>query len=968
MAAGATTLFSTPPPPDSLAEEISVLLTVDRLGSTIIPALYRNNQVYLPITEIFRFLEVKMIRTGSGAVMSGFFIDELNSYVIDTRAKRIVVGENERWLADDEFITSETEIFIQPRVIAEAFSIECNFNFRSLHVRMSSTEEFPAIRLMKRAGEHDRLTHPRDSVVIDKLIDRDAGAFRFSIFDWQFGSYRAFDRHVETYDLALGGEFLGGDLKARLNRTMGDSAGWRDIDWQWRFADPGEGFLTQTIYGRGMTPPIPVGYGLIDGFFMTNSPVRQRRSFGSYLVSGQTEPGWTVDVYVNRELVTFTVADEAGHYQVPVPLTYGSTTITLKFLGPWGEERTQEQLIRVPYTFLPHGKFEYAVMGGLSREESPRWLAQGVAQIGLLPDLTVGIGTQYLTRWPERLLLPYGTFSLRINDEILAGAEYTAGYRLAARASHVGPSGRSVEALYQVLYPDPSTPSTSGRLHKGRIGLSTPFHFGMLLGTGGVAGSYEWGSSEFSVAGLEANLGLYFHGFAFGYYLNGSLPRWSGEFLAGDLNSTATISRQIFWQVGARSYLRYDYARKRVTTVGARIERGILGLGQAALSANYSPVDKRTVVQFDFKYDLPFAGSRLTLRSDQGNLSLNQNFGGSISFDNAAGEVLVGNRSAVGRGCITLRPFLDENSNGAFDEGEPAVENLEVRANGGRVLPGEDGIVRITELPPYETCRIELSPRNLEYLSWRPIFKTLDVIVDPNSFKEIPVPITVAGEVLGGVTKMQGGLETAQGGVRVLFKSTVTGKIDTATTFSNGEFDMMGLAAGAYQAFIDPAQLRALGLRSEPPVVDVALRAVREGDVVDNVAFRLSPRPTSSPRGDDPDVDAEVELPFPIGYSRMLTVDATSLDSASVTTSFLDSLAAMGVDGATPIAVEVQGFVATSYRSEKVAELQMFVQGIRNYLIDAGVPVTAIRSRPPSATLVGADRNQTVVVVRIIPR
>lgn len=943
-------------------------LTVDRLGSTIIPALYRDERVFLPLTEIFRFLEVKMVRTSSGAIVSGFFIDESNTYVVDTREKRIVVGENERWLADDEIITSETEIYIQPQVIAEAFNVECRFNFRSLHVRISSTEDFPAIRLMKRDGEHDRLRLRRDSAIADKLVDRDAGAFRFSIFDWQLASSRSFDRHIETYDLSLGGELMGGDLSARLNRTMGDSVGWRDIDWQWRFADPGEGFLTQTIYGRGITPPIPVAYGLIDGFFMTNSPVRQRRSFGSYLVSGQTEPGWTVDVYVNRELVTFTIADAAGHYQVSVPLTYGSTNITLKFLGPWGEERTEEQLIRVPYTFLPQGNIEYAVSGGLSREESPRWLAQGVAQIGILPDLTVGFGTQYLTRWPEKLLLPYGTLSLRVNDEILAGVEYAAGYRLAARASHVSASGRSVEGLYQVLYPDPSASSLSGRLHKGRVALSSPFHLGMLLGTAGVAGAYEWGSSEFSVAALEANLGLYFHGFALGYYLNGSLPRWSGEFLKGDLNSTLTISRQIFWQVSARSNLRFDYIRNRVVGLGARIERGILGLGQAALSANYSTIDKRTVVQFDFKYDLPFAGSRLTLRSDQGNLSLNQNFGGTIAYDDAAAEVLVGNRSAVGRGCITLRPFLDENSNGLFDEGEPAVENVEVKANGGRIMAGEDGIVRIAELPAYETCRIELSPRNLEYLSWRPVFKVIDVIVDPNSFKEIPVPITVAGEVVGAVTKMQGALEMAQGGVRVLFKSTTTGKIDTVTTFSNGEYDLMGLAAGTYESYVDRAQLRALGLQSEPSVSHVTLRAVREGDFVDNVAFKLFPRPTASPRGNDPDALAEFELPFPVGYSRTIPVDATLLDSASAITAFLDSVAVMGVGGETPIAIEVQGLVATSYRSDEVAELQMYIQGIRNHLLDAGIPETAIHCRPPLASLVGSDQSSMVVVIRITPR
>jgi len=956
---------ATPPPPDTLAEEISIQLTVDRLGATFVPALYANNDAYLPLLEIFKFLEVKTTATEGGRIVTGFFIEEENQYTIDLNERRIRVGSNERWIAEDEVITTETEIFLRPRVIAEAFDVECRFNFRTLHVRMSCARDFPALRLMERRGAHKRLEVRRDTVVIDRRFDRHPGGVRFGVIDWQLGSSRSLERHIENYAFAAGGEFLGGDISARIDGILGDTIDWGSLDWQWRFADPEPGFLTQAIYGRALTPVIPVGYGLLDGFTLNNRPTSQRRAFGTYVVTGTTEPGWLVDVYVNSQLITFTAADESGHYEIAIPLSYGATSITLKFLGPWGEERTREQVIRVPYTFLPPGQVEYAVIGGVSREESPRWVGQGAAHVGIFPDLTLGAGLQYVSKWPRSTLLPYAAASLRISDEILASAEYSQEYRLTGRASYVGPGGRAIDLTYQRLYSDRSYGSRSGDLHKGRLSLSSPYRFSLVSGFGSIAGTYESGLSDLSMFGAEANVGVSFERFYLGYFFYGLFPRGAGgEALRGSLSSNFSLSRQTLWQISTRVGLRFDHLTDRPTSASASIERSVFGLGHAALGGVYNFADRRTILQFDFRYNLPFVGTRISLRSDQGELSLTQLLNGTLAYDGGAGDIVPGNRSAVGRGSISIIPFLDENNNGLVDPDEPAVEHMEVKVNGGRILRGDDGIVRIVELQPYETYTIELSARNLEYLTWRPLFKTIQVVADPNSFKEILLPVTVAGEVVGAVRRSTGGLVMGQGGIRVLFRSMTTGRVDTAMTFSNGEFDLMGLPAGQYQAYVDRSQLRALNLGSSPAMIDVTLRGIREGDFVDNVSFTLAPRPVR--RSNDPDAIAEMEEPYPVGFNFMVTVVPPDQELPVESVEALDGLAAR-IEADATIGIELQGMLDESYSQEDVAATQIHLHRLRSYLVDAGVPATAVRTRPPLSNLVG-DQGRKVVAVTIIRR
>jgi hypothetical protein len=130
--------------------------------------------------------------------------------------------------------------------------------------------------------------------------------------------------------------------------------------------------IRQVQIGKFFSQSISSVYSPINGISISNSPTSVKKAFGYYTISDMTEPDWLVELYINGELVDFTRADASGLYVFRIPLAYGNTTITRKFYGPAGEERTENRTISVPYNFLPAGKFEYRLNAGVL-ESSGDW-------------------------------------------------------------------------------------------------------------------------------------------------------------------------------------------------------------------------------------------------------------------------------------------------------------------------------------------------------------------------------------------------------------------------------------------------------------------------------------------------------------------------------------------------------------------------------------------------------------------
>jgi cell division septation protein DedD len=253
------------------------------------------------------------------------------------------------------------------------------------------------------------------------------------------------------------------------------------------------------------------------------------------------------------------------------------------------------------------------------------------------------------------------------------------------------------------------------------------------------------------------------------------------------------------------------------------------------------------LAELGLRYDFSFAQTGLSVRESNKKLTFVQYARGSLINDRKTKYLGTDNRTNVGRGGISIVPFIDLNSNGKKDPGEPKAYGLNLKVNGGRIEKSDrDTTIRILSLEPYTNCFIELDPNSFGNVAWRLSKQTYNIAVDPNILKLVEVPVIVAGEATGYVYLEKDGEKKGQGRVIIgIFNSSLKPAGKTLSE-DDGFFSYFGLAPGKYFAKVDTAQLRKLGMITERDSLQFIIKGGIEGDIVGGLDFTLRLKPIKS--------------------------------------------------------------------------------------------------------------------------
>jgi len=247
-----------------------------------------------------------------------------------------------------------------------------------------------------------------------------------------------------------------------------------------------------------------------------------------------------------------------------------------------------------------------------------------------------------------------------------------------------------------------------------------------------------------------------------------------------------------------------------------------------------------TNLELGLRYDFSFAQIGFTARRSNDTYSFVETAGGSLIVDPRSRYIGVNNRSSVGKGGMILYPFLDMNWNGIKDEGEPKAFGMEVQVSGGRVEYKErDTITRIFDLQPYAEYLVTLDGSKFDNITWRMRNRTLSVVVDPNQFKRIEIPIVIVGEASGQVYLRDGNTLRGQGRITVQFYNKDNVLIYSTLSESDGYFTYMGLAPGEYVAVIDPEQMSKLDMTASPAQIPFTIEPSIDGDYIYDLEFTI---------------------------------------------------------------------------------------------------------------------------------
>jgi cell division protein FtsN len=815
--------------------EIAIFLEIPRVGGFEIDVVIRGEELFLPVTDLFDFLKVRNIPSPGLESVSGFFINPEATYEIN-RTDNIIRYQDKTFnLEPGDLIRTESNLYLRSSYYGQIFGLECIFNFRTLSVTVNSKLELPLIREMRLEEMRRNLTRLKGEVKADTNIGRTYPLFKFGMADWSVIATEEINGKAETrLNLNLGSMIAGGEATASIYYNSSDPFSEKQQHYLWRRVNNDFRPLRQVMAGKISTHATSSIFNPVVGVQFTNTPTTFRRSFGSYTLSDKTEPGWIVELYINNVLVDYVKADASGFFTFEVPLVYGNSIVKLKFFGPWGEERTREKNINIPFNFLPPKTMEYNVSAGIVEDTLKSRFSRASVSYGVTRSLTVGGGAEYLSSLPSNPLMPYFNASLRLTNNLLLTGEYTLGIRARGTLTYRLPSNLQFDLNYTWYDKDQKAIFYNYREER-KATVSMPLKIGKLSSyqrltiyqivfpeTKYTTGEWMFSGSLF---GINTNLSTY------GLFLSGTNPYlYSNLSFAFRLPAGFVLMPQT----------QFGYTPVEFLSAKVRLEKHLLEHAYLNISYEQNFRNDLKLAELGFRYDFSFAQTGLSVRQSNKTTSFVQYARGSLINDRETKYLGTDNRTNVGKGGISIIAYLDLNSNDKRDPGEPKAYGLNLHTNGGRIEKSDrDTTIRILGLEPYTDCFIELDPNSFDNIAWRLPKQTLSVEVDPNILKHVEIPVMVAGEATGMVTLEKEGEKKGLGRILISFFTSSLKPVAKTLSEQDGYFSYFGLPPGDYIVRIDTAQLRKLEMIAEPDSLLFSIAAGKDGDIVYGLDFTL---------------------------------------------------------------------------------------------------------------------------------
>jgi hypothetical protein len=832
-------------------EEILVSLTVGGIGTTEIPAVISKDTFYLPIANIFDYLQIKNVTSESLDTVSGFYIQESAPYIIDKVSNTIKYAGQTTTLNEGDLIRTETGLYLKMSYFGKVFGLNAKFNFRSLLTTIISDKELPAVREARMQAIRQNINKMKGDLPADIVMPRKKSLLYFGNFDWSFISTQQTGGKTDNrFGLAAGGMLAGGEVNAVLNYSTAVPFEGRNQYYLWRHVNNDNAALTQMSVGKIIFRPTASLFAPVIGVQFSNTPTTVRQSFGSYVLSNTTDPNWIVELYVNGSLIDYTKADMTGFYKFNVPLMYGNSVIKLRFYGPFGEERSREENITIPFNLLPENKFEYTVSAGKVEDDSSGYIAKINTAYGLSKILTVGGGLEYFGKVPNTPLMPFLNFSSRLSRSLLVFAEYSHGVRSRGILSYRLPSNWQIELGYTVFAKGQKAIINSNALQERRVVVTVPINtgklslFSMLTINQSVLPTTNYTSAEWTISSLikkvETRITTY------GVFLSEVTP---------SIYSNISLGFRLPHRIFLMPQIQYEYSKGEIISVRGTVEKYVFKSGTISMLLEQNLKGNFYNVGMQFRYDLPFSQVGATARYSNKQLATQALARGSIVYDPKSNYVDANNRVNVSRAGIVLSPFLDINCNNVRDPGEPKVHGLKFRCNMGQQMPEDkDTNTRIYNIEPYAKVFIELDKYSFDNIAWQISKPTIKLVAEPNIYRHIDIPIAVVAEISGTVSLQKNDIVKGQGQISICIYQNDS-LVARTLSEPDGYYSYMGLAPGQYVVMPDSAQMRRLKMTAPAPT-KINIASTPEGDVVSDLDFviqSLAPVRTNGRKEDEQD-------------------------------------------------------------------------------------------------------------------
>lgn len=798
------------------SEEGLIRIDVSGIASDDFLARFVGDTLFLPFIPFCDFLRIRSDVSPDLSTLTA--VMSVTDTIELSRIRSLVHSPSEDFsVPPTAFRVVEGQIYVEQSVMARAIGMTAYYDAPNLRLRIAPDDKLPLVQWHKAQGRYGSLgAAARAGADAETPLTVDRQLFSGVSVNWTLSNTLNPGLSRSTVGLfSIGQQLLYGTLQVDAVGSlrsgvegMENRPEMRIEGASWMYQAPSSSIMTRLRLGT-----LQLEHKKVQGIELTNTPVTPRTGYGTYLLTGQTQPSWTVELYDANHLVDVTRADSSGRYSFRIPMGYGTVDRVTRAVGPFGETEFREHRMQLDQGMVPAGELEYTIQAGadsLSNSTSGEGAAS--MKVGIIDNLTLGAEVDYraqdIRSWEPDSIFPSAFASVWLGGSTTLGARYNVRSKLIGGGFYTLLSDNTMLQLtLDSLSPAKGTyaAGAAANLPIGPISIGGAGRYERREGTDAYA-------IEPQISGHVADIG-FVGSTRFVWYGENNMgetgildPRLSiGRSIISTLQLTTTPFGGLFLSTQGQ----YDHAERKFIGFGVstyyRLSRYFgLNLGYSVPGTEWTKGTIQAQVSFDLR---PFRASILTTYQ-QGQVS---------AASLAQGSALISSRgltlfaeTAVGQSAILLEAFHDRNQNGVRDPGEesmePPVAWLDI---GGTEMSGEEGIFR--SLPANRQCRLTVDRWSYGDEELYPSRSSFDIYTLPSGVQVIDIPVAPGIDLTGTCVVDEGngkkGTPSFVNGLRVLMVSTANDAVYEGEVFSDGTIFVPGVSTGEYRMTFEEDQL-----------------------------------------------------------------------------------------------------------------------------------------------------------------
>lgn len=739
-----------------IGELLILTIKLDNQPLTDVFALKSNKQALLGLTTLSQALELPVEIDLSQGSATGFIYSTDNTIRIEVQQNSLYLYANNQLIGTtDEFEIADDDLYIEAGWLANLFTFSFEFDYFAQTLNVAPRQTLPLqekLRRQKRAlfnaTQNLEASLPerekQDNLVSDPALD-----LQFSVSKDRFGDKMSYSAIVkQDFSYASGNFYLYGtdDDLLRSSRISFENNFHKDGSFhqlgmhKWELGDiqpVQSGRLFNAQFGRGLK------FSSDDNVL---SPYQEQIT-----LSGDIQPDWDVELYLNEVLVARQSSTTDGRYEFnDITLRYGHNKLEIIKYGPFGEiERDSREIL-------------------FDGQSSRPW--QSTLNVSLLQPNQYLLHKNEEQQLPDYQLSTSYQLSLPFGWQSFFGVNHTFGHLETATSYAAGLQGNLAhKAVWQLNYEESgSHHQLAGSLQSNLLEQNLNFSINQNRFTDkpnenntGVSASIA-GKMPFDIS--------YKHSMQYSNALSDNTLQWQNQLstrIAGiqlnhQFNWQQKESTLRFGSLQASGYLdnyftRFSASYDTTTTFNwtnyeVSISKRLNDEWQAQGQFRHNALNNTNQISMNLSWLIPQWILTSSLSYDQENdLGINLLARTSLGLVSDNGVLAISNTPLSRTGSLIVRVFHDLNSNLRFDSGEPLLPDVKVisKQSSRHAVTEQNGMALLKTLAPNKRTDIEIDYATLPDPFMIRADKGFSITPRAGIVEFAEIPIAYGGEIDG---------------------------------------------------------------------------------------------------------------------------------------------------------------------------------------------------------------------------